>query len=97
MKKFLLSLIALFAAFSAFAVTETLTVSNFGASGTSYIDTYNYTSTLTGVKYHAYIAVNNNANFQVNKSKDGSGVYSTDNEKKFGNRIYCYHDNRHRW
>lgn len=79
MKKLLLSLLAVFATTSAFAVTDELKISSFNTKGTAYAD-YTYTSATTKVAYGARTGVNG-SNFQFNNSskQTGSGVWSTEN------------------
>ncbi|MBD5369164.1 MAG: hypothetical protein HDR83_07890 [Bacteroides sp.] len=76
MKKFLLSLLAVFATTSAFAVTDVLNVSAFGASG-SYTK-YDLTSATTQVAYHGYFFTQNSKNMQLN-GKNGYSIYSSEN------------------
>lgn len=80
MKKFLLSLLTVFAATSAFAATDTLTPASFGVSGAAYTTYKGYKSTETGVTYGTRTGMSG-SNFQFNNSnkQKGSGIYSTAN------------------
>lgn len=80
MKKFLLSLLTVFAASSAFAVTDVLTTASFG-SPSSYANGQGvtYTSTETSVKYGGYFTTGTGNSIQMNTSKSGTSVYSSEN------------------
>ena len=86
MKKFLLSLLAVFATTSAFAVTDVLKLSDFNdadgnkITATSY-KSASFTSETTGVTYSGTMACNNSINFQFKKNQNGIWISDNPNGK----------------
>lgn len=84
MKKFLLSLLAVFATTSAFAVTDVLKLSDFNDADGNKITASSYksasfTSETTGVTYSGTMACNASTNFQFKKTQNG--LWISDNPK----------------